>query len=69
VHFLDGPIRSYRDAAAGDASFKRLVHLALLLEGVFAAPRLTFCASTPMSEETIDSVIAAFGRALERVTA
>lgn len=69
VHFVDGPIRNYRDAAAGDPAFKRLVHLALLCEGVFAAPRLMFCASTAMSEQTIDRVIAAFERALSRLTA
>jgi glutamate-1-semialdehyde 2,1-aminomutase len=67
VHFVDGPIRNYRDAAAGDPSFKRLVHLALLLEGVFAAPRLMFCTSTPMTEAIVDDVVSRFGRALDRV--
>jgi glutamate-1-semialdehyde 2,1-aminomutase len=69
IHFVDGPIRNYRDAAAGDAAFKRLVHLALLQEGVFCAPRLMLCTSTPMDDGTIDEFLAAFDRALARVTA
>lgn len=69
VHFVEGPVRTYRDAAAGDAAFKRLVHLALLLEGVFAAPRLMFCTSTPMTSAVIDDVVSAFARALARATA
>lgn len=69
VHLVEGPVRNYRDGAASDVAFKRALHLALLLEGVFAAPRLMFCASTPMTEETIDDVTARFGRALDRVLA
>lgn len=67
VHFGVQDVRNYRDAASSDQTFKRLVHLALLLEGVFAAPRLMFCTSTPMSEETVDDVVARFGRALDVV--
>lgn len=67
VHFVDGPIRNYRDVAVGDPAFKRLVHLALLLEGVFCAPRLMYCASTPMNDSVIDDVVARFRAALARV--
>ena len=38
-------------------------------EGVFAAPRLMFCMSTPMTPEIVDDVIARFGRALDRTLA
>jgi glutamate-1-semialdehyde 2,1-aminomutase len=69
VHFVDGPVRNYRDVASGDPVFKRQVHLALLLEGVFAAPRLMMCTSTAMDESTIDDILAAFARALDRVSA
>ena len=62
VHLVPGPVRSYRDAARGDAAAKRLLHLALLAEGVFCAPRLMFCTSTAMDEATIDATIGAFGR-------
>jgi len=46
----------------------RLLHVALLLESIFCSPRLAFCTSTPMDESVIDEVVAAFGRALARVT-
>jgi glutamate-1-semialdehyde 2,1-aminomutase len=64
VHFVDGPVRNYRDAAAGDPAFKRLVHIALLNECVFCAPRLMLCTSTAMSEAVVDDVVERFGRAL-----
>lgn len=69
VHLVEGPVRNYRDGSVVDAGFKRALHLALLLEGVFAAPRLMCCTSTPMTGETIDEVTARFGRALDRVLA
>jgi glutamate-1-semialdehyde aminotransferase len=69
VHLVEGPVRNYRDGAASDPGFKRAMHLALLLEGVFAAPRLMFWTSTPMTEETIDDIVARVGRALDRVLA
>lgn len=68
VHFTDGPVRNYRDAARGDQQLKRLVHLALLEEGVFCAPRLMFAMSTAMDETVIDRVIAAMRTALARFT-
>ncbi len=67
VHLVDGPVRNYRDGARADASLKRALHLALLLEGVFAAPRLMCCVSTPMDVATIDDIISRFGRAIDRV--
>jgi glutamate-1-semialdehyde aminotransferase len=69
LHLVDGQVRNYRDGAGAHATFKRALHLALLLEGVFAAPRLMFCMSTPMTIETVDDVTARFGRALDRVMA
>ena len=62
-------MRCYRDAAAGDAGLKRLVHLALLVDGIFCAPRLMFCTSTAMDEAIIDDAIERFRQALERVAA
>lgn len=67
VHFVDGPVRDYRDSAAGDQALKRLVHLALLLEGVFCAPRLMMCVSTPMTPGSIDRIVSAFARSIDRV--
>ena len=66
VHLVDGDVKNYRDAARGNATFKRALHLALLLEGIFAAPRLMCCISTPMTTDIIKDVVARFGRALDR---
>jgi glutamate-1-semialdehyde 2,1-aminomutase len=67
VHFADAAPRNYRMAVRADQTLKRLVHLGLLVEGVFCAPRLMFCTSTAMDEAVIDEVIAAFARVLARV--
>src|SRR5215218_6697470 len=58
VHLGATAARTYRDAARTDKGLARLLHLALLLEGIFVAPRLTMCTSTPMDEATIDEVLA-----------
>jgi glutamate-1-semialdehyde 2,1-aminomutase len=67
VHLGATNVRTYRDAAAVDKALARLLHLALLLEGVYVAPRLMMCTSTAMDEATIDEVVAAFRRAIGEV--
>lgn len=67
IHFTEGPVRNYRDAARGNQQLKKALHLALLQEGLFVAPRLMFCISTPMSETTLHEVDARFERALKRL--
>ena len=67
LHLVDGPVRRYRDAAIVNKTLRRAIHTAMLVEGLFAAPRLMFCTSTPMDEATIDDVVVRFSRALERV--
>jgi glutamate-1-semialdehyde 2,1-aminomutase len=69
LHFAKGPVRDYRAAARSDANLRRVVHLGLLNEGVFAAPRLMFCTSTAMDESVIDDVLARFLRVLDRLAA
>ncbi|HQY30064.1 MAG TPA: aspartate aminotransferase family protein [Thermomicrobiales bacterium] len=69
VHLVEGDIRNYRDGAVANQTLKRAIHLALLLEGVFAAPRLMMCTSTPMTEADVAEIVARFGRALDRVQA
>ncbi len=69
VHLGPERVRDYRDAARGDRALGRLLHLALLLEGVFCAPRLMWCASTAMDEGTIDEAVVVFTRALARIRA
>jgi glutamate-1-semialdehyde 2,1-aminomutase len=69
LHFTDAPVRDYRGSARGDSQLKRAVHIGLINEGVFAAPRLMFCTSTAMDETVIDDVLARFVRVLDRLTA
>ncbi|HET9662027.1 MAG TPA: aspartate aminotransferase family protein [Thermomicrobiales bacterium] len=67
IHFTSGPVRNYRDAARSNQQLKKVLHLALLQEGLFVAPRLMFCISTPMSDATLDKIDARFERALKRL--
>lgn len=67
LHLTTGPVTNYREAAATDRSLQRLMHIALLLEGVFCAPRLMWCTSTAMGSGTIHQAAAAFVRALYRI--
>jgi glutamate-1-semialdehyde 2,1-aminomutase len=68
IHFTDTQPRNYRDAARADQTLKRLVHLGLLNEGIFCAPRLMMCISTPMNDETVDGIVAAFARVVDRIS-
>jgi glutamate-1-semialdehyde 2,1-aminomutase len=65
IHFVDGEVTNYRDAASGNQMLKRLLHLSLLVNGIYCAPRLMFCMSTPMSEATIDEIVSRFARAID----
>ena len=67
VHLGTTEVRTYRDAAVTDKGLSRLLHLALLLEGVYVAPRLMMCTSTAMDEATIDEVLAGFRRAIDAI--
>lgn len=69
VHLTPGPVVDYRSKAAADAAPLRMLHLALLNEGVFVAPRGMFVTSTAMDEGTVDACVAGFGRALAAVLA
>src|SRR5215213_7959606 len=67
VHLGATAVHTYRDVALTDKRLARLLHLALLLEGIYVAPRLTMCTSTAMDDETIDEVLAGFRRAIGAV--
>ncbi|MFT4037808.1 MAG: aspartate aminotransferase family protein [Thermomicrobiales bacterium] len=66
-HFGVESVNSYRDAARADKGLARLLHLTLLGEGIYVAPRLMMCTSTPMTSETIDTVIGGFRRAVKEI--
>ncbi len=67
VHFVAGPLRNYRDAAAADRELHRLLHLAMLNRGIFPAKRELYCTSTVMTEAEVDQAVAAFGDALQEL--
>jgi glutamate-1-semialdehyde 2,1-aminomutase len=67
LHFGTDRVASYRDAARADKGLARLLHMALLLEGIYVAPRLMMCTSTAMDEKTIDEVLAGFRRAITEI--
>ena len=68
LHLGVEQVGCYRDAARSDKGLARLLHLALLREGIFAAPRLMFCTSTAMDDAVIDGALTAVGRALDRIS-
>jgi glutamate-1-semialdehyde 2,1-aminomutase len=59
-----GTIRTGSDATAQDHALMELFHLALLNEGVFAAPRGFFNTSTALSEEGLEGVAGSLKQAL-----
>jgi glutamate-1-semialdehyde 2,1-aminomutase len=54
------PIASYRESRGDSRELAALVHMELLNHGVFIAPRGMFCVSTPITEATAATVVAAF---------
>lgn len=69
IHLLHDPPRSYREARRADSEAVRLLHLALLNEGVFAARRGMLCLGTPMDEDVVARALEAIRRAVLAVHA
>lgn len=69
MHLVDGSPNNYRDARLADPEAVRLLHLALLNEGIFSARRGMLSLSTPMGEVEIERALAAVRRALLAVDA
>jgi glutamate-1-semialdehyde 2,1-aminomutase len=65
--FTDAEIRNYRDAATSDRELTSAFHLALLLEGVFSAPRGLMVTSLAMTEAEVGEALAAARSALDRL--
>lgn len=60
--------RAERAANEDDADKVAALHLALLLEGVYAAPRGMLNLSTAMTADELQTVVAAYSRAMTRVS-
>ena len=67
IHFLDHPIRNYRDIAQGDPILRQQMFWGLMNEGVLVAPNLVGALSTEINESEIDVFLKAFRDVLGRV--
>lgn len=70
THWCDDTVRNARDAAAAQEralELPRLLHLELMNQGIFSAPRCQFAISTPMSEAEIDAAVKALSQSLDTV--
>ncbi len=70
VHWTTTPPATVREAARAKARagiIPALIHLELLNQGVYSAPRGMFVISTPMTGNEVDFAVEAFGKALETV--
>ena len=66
IHFVDRPVRTWRDVAAADKDLRQRVFWGLMNEGVLFTSSLVGCVSSPMGEEEVDTFVRAFRRVLER---
>jgi glutamate-1-semialdehyde 2,1-aminomutase len=64
LHLGMEQVTTYREAASVDPGKSRLLHLALMNEGVSCAPRGGWNTSTAMDDRVIDDVLSRFNRAL-----
>jgi glutamate-1-semialdehyde 2,1-aminomutase len=69
IHFTVPPLLTARDAARGDTRLLRLLHLALLTRGIFAANRQLYVLSTPMGEQDTETFARAFEDGLGTIAA
>ena len=66
IHFTDGPVRNYREVAAGDAQLRGQVFLGMINEGILMASNLVGGLSTAITETEVDTFVNALKRVLER---
>lgn len=69
MHFLATAPANAAEASRAPAALTPALHLALLVEGVFAAPRGMLNLSTVLSDAQVDAVAGAYERAFARVAA
>jgi glutamate-1-semialdehyde 2,1-aminomutase len=67
VHLGIAEARLGADVVAEDGDALQLLHLALILEGVFASPRGMMNISTAFSDDDVDTALARIERAIARV--
>jgi glutamate-1-semialdehyde 2,1-aminomutase len=67
--FTDADVTHYRGAATADRTLTAAFHLALLLEGIFCAPRGMMALSLPMTDAEVGEALGAAKSALNRLVA
>ena len=67
IHFTEGPVRSYRDAAGGDHSLRLRLFLGLFGEGILIDPRGVGCLSVATGEAELQALVAAVGDVARRL--
>lgn len=67
VHFVDGPVHNYRDAARGHRRALIDLHVGMLRRGVFINPGAKSYLSTAHTEADVQRVIDAFAESLAEV--
>lgn len=67
VHLLDHRPGTYEATAGSPAAWASALHLALLLEGIYAAPRGMLNLSTALDDAALARVAAGYGRAFLRI--
>ena len=66
IHFVDRPVRTWRDVAAGDQNLKHKVFWGLMNERIMFTPGLVGAVSAAMTETEMDSFAAALRRVLAK---
>jgi glutamate-1-semialdehyde 2,1-aminomutase len=71
IHLHDRPVTDYRSMTPRPAEQERIakLHKAMLARGIFAAPMLLGCLSTPMDEAAVGQFVEGFALALEEAKA
>ena len=66
IHFLDRPVRTYRDVHSGDRDLRQRVFWGLMNEGILSTANLVGAVSNPMGQGEVDTFVEAFRTVLAR---
>jgi glutamate-1-semialdehyde 2,1-aminomutase len=67
IHFTDKEVIDYRSASTSNVELSSLLYLSMLNHGIWIAPRLLSCISTPMARKEIVSFLEALRTSLSRM--
>jgi glutamate-1-semialdehyde 2,1-aminomutase len=66
IHFLDRPVRTYRDVHSADRDLRQRVFWGLMNEGILSTANLVGAVSNPMGQGEVDTFVEAFRTVLAR---